>query len=149
MRNLTRLGDMIILAVVGALIGCTIISFIGIMIALAMGPENFMISGTTLINSVLGAIIVGFGFALPSVIYENENISLPYQILFQMGIGFIVLLIVGVIVGWIPVNQGILPVVIWIAIAVVFAAVVWILFYLYERFEAQKINKKLDDIKKL
>ena len=66
-----------------------------------------------------------------------------------MGIGFIVLLIVGVIVGWIPVNQGILPVVIWIAIAVVFAAVVWILFYLYERFEAQKINKKLDDIKKL
>lgn len=144
MNEITKLFK---LALVGICIGCTIMSFVLVIIALSVGYESYSLSGAEIINSVLGAIVVGLGFALPSLIYENENIALPYQTIFQMGIGFIILILVGAYLEWIPLNQGIFPIIEWILIVLIFAFAIWFGFYLYEKNEANKINEQLNKLK--
>lgn len=130
----------------GIIIGCTIVSFIAVAFALVRGPENFVLSGTTIVNSVFGASIIGVAFALSSIIYERENIPLYYQVMFQMGIGFAVLIIVAIALQWMPLNQGILPIIVWILIALIIGFAIWFGFYLYEKNEAKKINKQLNKL---
>ena len=64
--------------------------------ALAAGPENFVVTGSEIINLFLGSIVIGFAFSLPTFIYEREDIALPFQVIFQMGIGMIVLFVVAI-----------------------------------------------------
>ncbi|WP_409199637.1 DUF3021 domain-containing protein [Methanobrevibacter sp. DSM 116169] len=140
-------SEIIKLSFMGATIGCFIIAIVEILIAYSIGWTNFTLNGYEILVNTIGAIIVGQGFALPSIIYEKENIPLIYQVIFQMGIGFIILLIVGVYLNWIPVTMGILPIITWIIIALIFAFLFWAGIYLYYRNEAQKINNQIKKYK--
>lgn len=60
----------------GAFVGCFVISIIEILMALAAGPENFVVTGSEIINLVLGSIVIGFAFSLPTFIYGREDIAL-------------------------------------------------------------------------
>ena len=131
----------------GAFVGCFILCLVEIMISLAAGPQNISFSGTDIINGVLGSIVAGFAFSLPSFIYEREDVPLPLQILFQMGIGMIVLFAIAIYLGWMTITMGIGPIIEWVVIALIFAAVFWIGFYLYYSYEANAINKKLETLR--
>ena len=100
----------------GAFVGCFVISIIEILMALATGPENFVITGSEIINLVLGSIVIGFAFSLPTFIYEREDIALPFQVIFQMGIGMIVLFVVAIYFGWMPITSGLAPILIWVGV---------------------------------
>ncbi len=131
----------------GAFVGCFILCLVEIMISLAVGPDKISFTGTDIINGVLGSIVAGFGFSLPSFIYEREDIPLPLQVLFQMGIGMIVLFAVAIYLKWMTVTMGIGPILEWVIIAFVFAAIFWLGFYLYYSYEAKEINKKLEQFR--
>ena len=141
------LKDIIKSLALGAFVGCFILCLVEIMISLIAGPENISFSGTDIINGVLGSIVAGFGFSLPSFIYEREDVPLPLQILFQMGIGMIVLFAIAIYLKWMTITMGIGPIIEWVAIALVFAAVFWIGFYLYYSYEANAINKRLETLR--
>ena len=59
-------------------------------------------------------------------------------------IGMIVLFLVAIYLKWIPLDFGIGPIITWIAIACIFAAVSWSGFYIYYYIQARELNKKLD-----
>ncbi|MCC7554010.1 MAG: DUF3021 domain-containing protein [Methanobacteriaceae archaeon] len=92
-------------------------------------------------------MIIGLGFSIPRIVYENENIPLIYQTIIQMESGFLVLFLVAIYLEWIPINLGIIPIILWIINALIFGFIDWAGFYLYYRNEAKKFNERLKEIK--
>ncbi|WP_295724846.1 DUF3021 domain-containing protein [uncultured Methanobrevibacter sp.] len=127
----------------GAFVGCFIVSLIEVLIAFQSGPQNVVFSGYDVINAFFGSIVIGWAFSLSGLIYDKEDLSLPLQVMFQMGIGFIVLFSVAIYLGWLPLTFGIGVIIEWIIIAIIFASVFWLGFYIYYYLEAREINQKL------
>lgn len=127
----------------GAFVGCFIGLFVAVFISLQVGPQNIRFSGTDIINLFFGCIVAGWGFSLSGLIYEKEDLALPFQVIFQLGIGMVVLLLVAIYLKWMPIDMGIGPVITWILIACVFAAIFWLGFYVYYYLLARDINQKL------
>ena len=128
----------------GAFVGCFIVMLIMALISLQDGAQNVQFTGTTIINAFLGAIVVGWGFSLTGLIYEKEDLAFPLQVIFQMGIGMIILFAVAIYLQWMPINLGIGIIIEWIIMACIFAAVFWLGFYFYYYLEAREINQKLE-----
>lgn len=128
----------------GAFVGCFIVSLIEVLIAFQSGPQNVAFSGYDVINAFFGSIVIGWAFSLSGLIYDREDLSLPLQVMFQMGIGFIVLFSVAIYLGWLPLTFGIGVIMEWVIIAVIFASVFWLGFYIYYYLEAREINQKLE-----
>lgn len=127
----------------GAFVGCFIVMLVMVLGSLQYGPQNVSFTGTDIVNAFLGSIVVGWAFSLSGLIYEKEDVAFPLQVLFQMVIGLGVLFAVAVYLQWMPINLGIGPIITWIAIACVFAAVSWFGFFMYYYLVAKDINKKL------
>lgn len=128
----------------GAFVGCFIVMLVMVLGSYAAGPENVLFSGLEIIGAFFGSIVVGWAFSLSGFIYEKEEVPFPLQVIFQMVIGMGVLFAVAVYLGWMPINLGIGPIITWVTIACIFAAVFWVGFYIYYTLEARNINKKLE-----
>lgn len=96
---------------------------------------------------VLGCLVVGIGFGVPSIIYEKEYIPRPFQMVIHMGIGCVVYTIVAFAVGWIPVELGVAKCILILAAQIAVAFIVWLFFLGYYRSEARKINEKIRKLK--
>ena len=127
----------------GAFVGCFIVMLVMVLGSLQYGPQNVSFTGTDIINAFLGSIVAGWAFSLSGLIYEKEDIAFPLQVLFQMVIGLGVLFAIAVYLQWMPVNLGIGPIITWVVIACVFAAISWFGFYIYYYLVARDLNKKL------
>ena len=127
----------------GAFVGCFIVMLVMVLGSFQYGPQNVSFSGTDIVNLFFGCIIAGWGFSLPSLIYDKEDLALPLQVIFQMVIGLTVLFLVAIYLKWMPVNLGIWPILTWILIAGVFAAIFWCGFYIYYYLLARDLNNKL------
>ena len=136
--------DLIKRLAMGAFVGCFIVMLVMVLISLQQGPKNVDFSGTTIINAFLGSIVVGWGFSLTGMIYDREDIAVPLQVVFQMGIGMLILFIVAVYLQWMPTNLGIGIIVEWIIIACIFAAISWCGFYIYYYLVARDLNSRLN-----
>lgn len=129
---------------IGAFVGCFVVMLVMVLGTYSLGPQNVSFSGTEIINAFFGSIVVGWAFAFSGLIYEKEDIPLPIQVIFQMVVGLGTLFAVAVYLGWMPISLGIGPIITWIVIAIAFAAVFWLGFYLYYTFIARDINKKIE-----
>ena len=127
----------------GAFVGCFIVMLVMVLGSLQHGPQNVSFTGTDIINAFLGSIVAGWAFSLSGLIYEKEEIAFPLQVLFQMVIGLGVLFVVAVYLEWMPISLGIGPIITWVVIACVFAAISWFGFYIYYYLVARDLNKKL------
>ena len=128
----------------GAFVGCFVVMLVMVLGSYAAGPQNVSFTGVEIINAFLGSIVVGWAFSLSGLIYEKEEIAFPLQVIFQMVIGMGVLFAMAVYLKWMPINLGIGPIITWIVIAGIFAAVFWVGFYIYYTLQARDINKKLE-----
>ena len=128
----------------GAFVGCFVVMLVMVLGSSIAGPENVSFSGVEIINAFLGSIVVGWAFSLSGLIYEKEEFPLLIQVIFQMVIGMGVLFAVAVYLKWMPISLGIGPIITWVVIACIFAAISWIGFYIYYTLEARDINKKLE-----
>ncbi len=128
----------------GAFVGCFVVMLVMVLGSSIAGPENVSFSGVEIINAFLGSIVVGWAFSLSGLIYDKEEVPFPLQVIFQMVIGMGVLFAVAVYLQWMPISLGIGPIITWIVIACIFAAVFWVGFYIYYTLEARDINKKLE-----
>ena len=128
----------------GAFVGCFVVMLVMVLGSSIAGPENVSFSGVEIINAFLGSIVVGWAFSLSGLIYDKEEVPFPLQVIFQMVIGMGVLFAVAVYLQWMPISLGIGPIITWIAIACVFAAIFWAGFFVYYTLQARDINKKLE-----
>ena len=141
--------DLIERLALGAFVGCFIVMLVIVLGSYAAGPQNVSFSGVELINAFFGSIVVGWAFSLSGLIYEKDEVPFPLQVIFQMVIGMGVLFAVAIYLGWMPISLGIGPIITWVLIACIFAAVFWFGFYIYYTLQARDINKKLELSNKL
>ncbi len=128
----------------GAFVGCFVVMLVMVLGTYIAGPGNVSFSGTEIIGAFFGSIVVGWAFSLSGLIYEKEEVPFPLQVIFQMVIGMGVLFAVAVYLQWMPINLGIGPIITWVVIACIFAAIFWAGFYVYYTLQARDINKKLE-----
>ena len=140
-----NVSDIIKSLSMGAFVGCFIGLLVAVFISFQVGPQNISFSGTDIVNLFFGCIVAGWAFSLTGLIYEREDVPLPLQIIFQMGIGMTVLFLVAIYLKWMPIDLGIGPIITWVAIACVFAAIFWLGFYIYYYLLARNLNDKLKD----
>lgn len=104
--------------------------------------ENYLFT-----KMVVGCILVGLGFGVPTIVYRRDNLPMPIKVVIHMGIGCVVYTIVAYAVGWIggtaTIGQGLIIAVIQLAVAFL----IWFLFMRYYRTEAKKMNEKIQAMK--
>lgn len=127
--------------------GCTICTFIVMIGAATVGDSFLSITASDFIRQAIGSMIVGIGFTVPSLIYNSEKFSMWMKTFIHMGIGFFIYFIVALNLSWIPVDFGSAMTVISILIAITVAFGIWLIFYLYNRKEAKRLNQKLESMK--
>ena len=108
---------------------------------------NFSLENYKFTKMVIGCVLIGLGFGVPSIVYRKENLPLPIRVLIHMGIGCLVYTIVAYAVGWIggsaTIAQGIMILVIQLAVAFI----IWFIFVRHYSAEAKKLNDKIQEIK--
>lgn len=92
---------------------------------------------------LLGAIIVGIGFSLPGLIYENENIPYAIKVLIHMGVGCAVFIVTGYNVGWFPRGENPWKCILIILIELSLSFVLWFFFLCHYKLEARKIDEQI------
>ena len=112
-----------------------------------MYKGQFSLKDYQFTKMVLGCLIVGLGFGVPTVIYRKDNLPMPVRVLIHMGIGCVVYTVVAFAVGWIggtkSVGTGLLIAIIQIGIAFI----IWFLFKRYYRREAKRMNDRIQEMK--
>lgn len=124
----------------------TIFCLIGIVYDIGnKGSFSLMDYGFT--KMVIGCVLVGLGFGVPTVVYRKDNLPMPVRVVIHMGIGCVIYTIVAYAVGWIGGSatfiQGIIIAVIQLAVAFV----IWFIFMRYYNAEAKKMNDKIQAMK--
>ena len=105
---------------------------------------NFHLENYQFTKMVVGCIIVGLGFGIPSIVYSKDSLPMPIRVLIHMGIGCIVYTIVAYSVGWLGnTGEGILAVALQLGVALI----IWFLFMTHYRKEAKKLNDKIQNMK--
>lgn len=138
------MNKIIKLSLSGIAIGCTIFTFIGIIINF-FNNGSFELLQWSFTKMAIGSMIVGMGFSIPSLIYESRKISLLVKILIHMGIGCAIMLITSFTVGWIPLSLGLfIPASIILSMFIT-AFIIWLCFFTYYKKQAQKMNKKIKE----
>jgi hypothetical protein len=108
---------------------------------------NFQLSNWLYTKMAVGAMLIGLGFSVPSAIYDNDKLSLGIQTLIHMGIGCTVLLIVAFNVGWIPLAAGWVTCVLTVLGQLLIAFLIWLVFVLYYKRMAKKMNDRIDQMR--
>ena len=96
---------------------------------------------------VIGCVLIGLGFGVPTVVYRIESIQMPLKVLIHMGTGCVIYTVVAYAVGWMGGMNNIWQGVIIGAIQLAVAFVIWFCFSRYYRAEAKKMNEKIQEMK--
>ena len=109
---------------------------------------NFSLENYQLTKMVIASVIVGLGFGIPTVVYNNESLPMPIKVVVHMGIGCVIYTIVAYAVGWfggaVSIAQGLIIAGIQLAVAFV----IWFCFMRFYRNEAKKMNEKIQEMKR-
>lgn len=107
---------------------------------------NFSLENYQFTKMVLGSILVGLGFGVPTIVYNKESLPMPIKVVIHMGIGCVVYTLVAYAVGWLggaTLTQGLIIA----GIQFLVAFVIWFCFMRYYRNEAKKMNEKIQEMK--
>lgn len=108
---------------------------------------NFTLEHYSFTRMVLGTLVIGLGFGLPTVVYEQDRLSVAVQTLIHMAIGCVVMTAVAFAVGWISVEAGPFTVAVTILGEIAVAFVIWFFYYLHMKKLAKEMNHKFEQMK--
>lgn len=133
----------------GSSIGCTFFVVMCLSYAIWGGEEILMLVFQDFTRQSLGAIVVGIACGGTSVIYQFDRPAVFWKVIIHFCIGMGVFYPVGIYLGWIPFHSGriIFTALQFLASCGVFM-VIWFCFYLFNRNDARKINKKLRELER-
>ena len=125
----------------------TALSFFSIFIMIydVCGSQALIFENGFYTKMFIGAIIVGMGFSLPGLVYENESMPYSIKVLIHMGVGCTIFIITGYVVGWSPRGSSPWKCVCLILIEILTAFFLWLCFSIYYKQEARKINEKIKE----
>ncbi|MCR4703438.1 MAG: DUF3021 domain-containing protein [Saccharofermentans sp.] len=109
---------------------------------------NFSLDNYRFTKMAAGSMIVGLGFGIPSIVYNNDSLPMPVKVIIHMGIGCVIYTVVAYAVGWFggsaTVAQGLIAAAVQLAVSFI----IWFCFMRYYRKEAKKMNEKIQEIKR-
>lgn len=113
-----------------------------------MNKGSFALEGYRLTKMVIGSVLVGLGFGVPTVVYNIESLPMPIRVVIHMGIGCAVYTAVAYSTGWLggaaTVKQGIIIAAVQLAVAFI----IWLCFSCHYRKEAKQMNEKIREMKR-
>lgn len=130
----------------GIAIGCFAFVFMLFIASAAAGGANVFIArltGEELLRIALCFVILSIGFSVPSLVYEKENLADGLKVMIHMAAGTIIFLITSFFAGWIEMTAG--AIILYILIALGTAAVIWTIYMLVFKIQADRINKKIKE----
>lgn len=127
---------------IGICLGGALFTITGIVFDV-LSSGNFRLSDWQYTKMAIGALLVGIGFSVPSVIYDNDKLSLGVQTLIHMGVGCTIFLIVAFYVGWIPLAAGWPACVLAVLGQLLIAFLIWLAFVAHHKRLAKKMNDKI------
>ncbi len=140
------LKDMVKSAVISIGMAMAIFCLIGVVFDIGY-KGNFSLDNYRFTKMVIGCVLVGLGFGVPTIVYQKENLPMPVRVLIHMGIGCVVYTIVAYAVGWMGGSATIVQGIIFALIQLAVAFIIWFLFMRYYRAEAKRINDKIQAMK--
>ena len=108
---------------------------------------NFSLDDYRFTKMVIGCVLVGLGFGVPTIVYRKDNLPMPIRVIIHMGIGCVVYTVVAYTVGWIGGSATIGLGIIIAAIQLAIAFLIWFLFMRHYRAEAKRMNDKIQAMK--
>lgn len=104
---------------------------------------SFQMENYAFTKMVIGAIIIGLGFGLPTFVYNNDNMPIASQTLIHMGIGCVIMTITAFLVGWIPTEKGVGVAIGTIAGEIAVSFIIWLFFYAHNKKMAKEMNQRI------
>ena len=108
---------------------------------------NFTLENYQFTKMVIGCLIIGLGFGIPTIVYQNEKLPVPIRVIIHMGTGCIIYTIVAYAVGWMGGSGNILKVMVAAVVQLTVAFIIWYLFMRYYRREAKRMNDRIQEMK--
>lgn len=108
---------------------------------------NFSLENYGFTKMVVGCVMIGLGFGIPTIVYRKENLPTPIKVIIHMGIGCAVYTIVAFAVGWIGSSASVGKGIAVAAIQLGIAFMIWFFFMRYYRKEAQRMNERIKTLK--
>ena len=140
------LKDIIKSTVISIGMSLTIFSLVCIVFDIEYGG-TFSLEGYRMTKMIIGCVIIGLGFGIPTIVYKNDSLPMPVRVLIHMGIGCVIYTIVAYAVGWIDgsasLGQGIAIAAIQLAVAFI----IWFCFMRFYRTETKRMNDKIQQMK--
>ena len=110
---------------------------------------NMQLTNYAFSKMAIATVVIGLGFGLPAVVYDNEKLSLFTQTIIHMGTGCIIMTVTAFLVGWIPMHRGPLLMISILLEEIALAFVIWFLFYLQQKKLVKQMNQRVKEINKL
>ena len=124
----------------------TIFCLAGIVFDIGYGG-NFSLEDYRFTKMVVGSLLVGLGFGVPTIVYNKESLPMPIRVVIHMGTGCVIYTLVAYAVGWYGSSATVTQGIIIAAIQLLVAFVIWFCFMRYYRREAKKMNEKIQEMK--
>ncbi len=142
----SKVKDILKSTVISIGMALAIFSLVGIVFDVGYGG-NFSLDHYRFTKMIIGCIILGIGFGVPTVVYSSERLPMPIKVLIHMGIGLTVYTIVAYAVGWIGGSASLGQGLVIAAIQIAVAFVIWFGFMRHYRAEARKMNEVIQAMK--
>ena len=142
----SKVKDILKSTVISIGMALAIFSLVGIVFDVGYGG-NFSLDHYRFTKMIIGCVILGIGFGVPTVVYSSERLPMPIKVLIHMGIGLTVYTIVAYAVGWIGGSASLGQGLVIAAIQIAVAFVIWFGFMRHYRAEARKMNEVIQAMK--
>lgn len=135
-------------ALFGIAWGCTWLVVMGVVLSLS-DAAAFQALMADYPRQALGAAVVGVASTLPARVYAVRRLPYLWRFAIHIVVALSVFFPVSFALGWIPYYPqafGITLVEILLGIGIFFA--IWLVFFLFNRQEARRINQRVRDLEK-
>ena len=117
------------------------------MIADIIGGGDFSLDHYRFTKMVIGSIIVGLGFGVPTFIYRKDSLPMPIRVIIHMGTVCVIYTLVAFAVGWMGGTGSVAKAIVAAAVQIAVAFLIWYLFMRYYRREAKEMNERIQEMK--
>ena len=145
MKNVIK--DLLKSTVISIGMALTIFCLVGMVFDIIYGG-NYSLTDYGYTKMALGSILVGLGFGIPTIVYNNENLPMPVKVIIHMGIGCAIYTAVAFAVGWFGGSTTLVQGIIIAAIQLAVAFIIWFFFMRVYRKEAKKMNERIQAMKR-
>lgn len=131
----------------GISFGCTILVLNCLICSIIGEKEVLNLIMDDFTKQAIGFMVVGIAFCAPAFVYQLDNLSESTKIIIHFSIGMTVFYPIAIYLRWLPFypDQIVYTIIQFLILCGIFF-IIWSFFYLFNRNEAKKINKKLHEL---